>query len=155
MPDKAPDFELVSLAGGTRKLSELLAGGPVLLAFYKVTCPTCQLTFPFLQRLQAATDELQVVGISQDPAAASQEFNRRNGVTFTTLLDPADDGTSRFPASNAYRITNVPTAFLVEPDGTVSQTIAGFHKAELEQLAARFGVEIFTPGDRVPVFRPG
>jgi len=152
---QAPDFDLPSLAGERRKLSELLASGPVLLAFFKVTCPTCQLTFPYLERLHQGAPQLQVVGVSQDGPDATREFNRRNGVTFTTLLDPFADVEVRYPAPNRYRITNVPTAFLVEPDGTVSKVIEGFHKAELEQVAARFQAAIFPAGDRAPVFRPG
>jgi peroxiredoxin len=158
---KAPEFELPSLAGGPISLTDLLASGPVLLVFYKVTCPTCQLTLPFLERLHRGrrADAPQVVAISQDDHRATGEFNRRFGITFTTLLDPHErpheQDVERYPASNAYRIENVPTLFLVEQGGTVSQSVVAFDKAELEGLGRRFGVEIFTPADRVPVFQPG
>jgi peroxiredoxin len=153
----APQFDLPGLAGDRTSLADLLVSGPVLLAFFKVTCPTCQLTFPFLERLHRGRSEgaPRVVAISQDDAAATGEFNRAYGVTFTTLLDPGAAGPGRYPASNAYRITNVPTLFLVEQDGRISQAFAAFDKAELEKLAGRFGVELFTADDRVPVFRPG
>jgi peroxiredoxin len=155
--DRAPDFDLLSLDDRRLSLKELLANGPVLLAFYKVTCPTCQLTFPFLQRLHQgkAAGAPQVVAISQDDARASTDFNRRYGITFTTLLDPPLVDTLRYPASNAYRITNVPTLFLVEPDGRISESFAAFDKAGMERLGQRFGVEVFSAADRVPVFRPG
>jgi peroxiredoxin len=153
---EAPEFDLPSLAGGRHSLAELLASGPVLLAFFKVTCPTCQLTLPFLERLHRAgrASTPQVIGISQDDARATGEFNRRYDVTFTTLLDPSE-GAVRYPASNAYRITNVPTLFLVEQDRSISRVASGFDKAEMEQLGKRFGTQIFTATDRVPVFRPG
>jgi peroxiredoxin len=155
--DEAPEFDLPSLAGGRKRLQDLLASGPVLLAFYKGTCPTCQLTFPFLQRLESgkSADAPQVVAISQDDARTTAEFNRRYGVSFLTLLDPPVEGALRYPASNAYRITNVPTLFLVEQDGRVSLSVTGFDKAELERLGRRFGVEIFTAAERVPVLQPG
>lgn len=155
----APDFELAWLEGGRRQtLKDLLAGGPVLLAFYKVTCPTCQLTLPFLNRLEKgrAADAPRVVAISQDDAAATHAFNRRFGVELPTLLDPSGSaGTPRYPASNAYGITNVPSLFLVEPDGRISLSAMGFDRAEMERLGERFGVRLFTPSDRVPVFQPG
>jgi peroxiredoxin len=150
----APEFDLVTLDGERKSLAGLLASGPVLLAFYKVTCPTCQLTFPFLQRLHAGAGpgSPQVIAVSQDDAAATAQFNRRFGITFTTLLDGREE---RYPASNAYGITNVPTLFLVEQDGRVSQSVAGFEKAEMLKLGERFGVQVFDSGERVPVFQPG
>jgi peroxiredoxin len=154
---KAANFELPSLAGESVSLAELLVGGPVLLVFYKVSCPTCQLTLPFLERLHrgGGIDVPKVVAISQDDQRATSEFNRRYALTFTTLLDPHEPGTARYPASNAYGIENVPTLFLVEPDGMISRSAGAFDKAELQLLGKRFGIEIFTPADRVPVYQPG
>src|SRR5437879_1348618 len=106
---QAPGFDLPALTGGRTALSELLASGPVVLAFFKVTCPTCQLTFPFLQRIHQAGG--RIVGISQDDTRATTDFNARFGVSFPTLLDSAGE---RYPVSNAYRITDVPSLFLVE-----------------------------------------
>jgi peroxiredoxin len=157
MGSKAPEFDLPSLAGGRKTLQELLASGPVLLAFYKGTCPTCQLTFPFLERLYRgrSADAPQLIAISQDDDRAAEQFNRNYGITFPTLLDPREEGDLRYPASNAYGITNVPTLFLVEQDGRISQAVVGFDKAVMEALGERFGVAIFTAGERIPVFRPG
>ncbi len=151
--DRAPEFDLACLAGGRKSLSDLLQAGAVLLAFYKGTCPTCQLTFPFLERLhRASAGGPQVIAIAQDDAQAVWEFHRRFGLTMTTLLDPREE---RYPASNAYGIANVPTLFLVEQDGRISESWAGFEKAPMERLGQRFGIELFTARDRVPVFQPG
>lgn len=51
---KAPDFELKTLDGKRVSLNEELARGAVVLAFFKVSCPTCQYAFPFLERLHRA-----------------------------------------------------------------------------------------------------
>src|SRR5258708_3899484 len=112
---KAPTFRLTGLDGSERSLQDILAGGPVLLVFYKTSCPVCQLTAPFLERL-SATSAIQVIGISQDDAGATRGFTERFGVTFPTLLDSSNDG---YPASNAYGITSVPSMFLLERDGTI------------------------------------
>ena len=45
---KAPEFELKAMDGRRFILSDELAHGPVVLAFFKVSCPTCQYAFPFL-----------------------------------------------------------------------------------------------------------
>jgi peroxiredoxin len=142
---------LQDLAGGTVSLDEILSKGPALLAFYKISCPVCQLTFPFLERL-AGGSSIQVVGISQDDLAATQEFNRRFGVTFRTLLDASKAG---YPASNAFGITNVPTLLLVEPDGRIASAISGFSKRDLENLGERAGVKTFRVEENVPEWKAG
>jgi len=149
--DAAPGFELRDLSGSDVKLGDVLKNGPALLAFFKISCPVCQLTFPYLQRLSAGTG-MQVIGISQDEARDTESFNQRYGVTFPTVLDRRADG---YAVSNAYGITNVPSLFLVEPDGQISMAGSGFAKRDIEALAARVGVAVFNPGERAPEFKPG
>jgi peroxiredoxin len=141
---KAPAFELegFSFDGLTES---------VLLAFFKITCPTCQLTFPFLQRL-ADRGGPRIVGISQDDAAGTAEFNEVFSVRFETVIDSALD---RYAVSSAYGLTHVPALVLVEPDGLVSWASEGFDKGELEKLAGRWGISLFDGSERVPVFKPG
>src|ERR1051326_6394168 len=139
---RAPDFRLADLRGQTRGLRDLIASGPAVVAFFKTTCPVCQLAFPFLDRIHRGQAEriLPIYGISQDDAETTSEFNQEFGVTFPTLLDTADDG---FPASNAYGISHVPSVFLVESDGTISWTMEGFDRKALEALGAKAGVQPF------------
>jgi|ERR1700733_5304850 len=51
---QAPDFELKTLEGKRFSLSEQLGRGAAVLAFFKVSCPTCQYALPFLERLHKA-----------------------------------------------------------------------------------------------------
>jgi len=151
----APDFELSDLDGRRWRLKDSLARGPVLLAFFKISCPTCQFTFPFLQRLidseSTTPDRPRLVAITQDDAAATRQFEEKFGVSMPTLVD--DPRT--YAASNAYRITHVPSLFLVEMDGKISQAFDGFGKAEIEKLGERFHAAPFRAGERVPEQRPG
>ena len=152
---RAPAFRLSHLeggpAGGPAALAECAARGRVLLVFFKVTCPVCQLTMPFLERLHAS-GTLQICGISQNDARDTREFNSYFGVTIPTLLDTeAED----FPASNAYGISSVPTMFLVEPDGTISRVIEGWNKLDMEALGAAAGMTLFRPEENVPAWKAG
>ena len=148
---RAPGFSLTGVDGGARSLDDMLRGGPVLLAFFKVSCPTCQYTFPFLERLKSS--KVTLVGVSQDNQRHTEQFNREYGVTFPVLLDPAAED---YPASNAYGLTHVPSLVWVEPDGKITLTSAGFVKADLEEIARRAGVaELFHKGERVEAFRAG
>ncbi len=57
--------------------------------------------------------------------------------------------------SNAFGITNVPSLFLVEPDGVISLASQGFVKRDLEALGKRAGVEVFRQGEKVPEWKAG
>jgi peroxiredoxin len=148
---RAPEFRLQLLDGGTSTLVEILAGGPALLVFFKISCPVCQMTFPFLERIHQA-GAARIFAISQNDAAATREFHQEFGVTIPTLLDTEDEG---FPASNDYGISSVPTMFLVAPGGTIQSTIEGWRKKDIEQLAAAGVAGLFRPGEYVPEWKAG
>lgn len=157
--EMAPDFMLSGPDGTSFALSALRTA-PTLLVFYKNTCPTCILTLPFVQRLYERVEgsEVRFWGISQDSAEETRVFGEQYGITFPLLPDA-----SGYPVSNAYGITNVPTLFLVEGDGSIARTHQGFSQTDLESLAAelrsRFRIAgvtpLFTPSDGVPLLRPG
>jgi peroxiredoxin len=148
--DKAPEFLLSTLDGGKKSLAELLRQGPVLLAFFKVSCPACQLAFPFLDRIGKGS--LPVVAISQDPERATRQFHQTYGVSLPTLLDRAED---RYPASSGFGIEFVPAMFLVEPDGVISTIAEGFRKTELESIGLRSGIVTFRASESVPAWKAG
>jgi peroxiredoxin len=148
---RAPEFRLARLDGGESSLQDLIANGPVLLAFFKISCPVCQMTFPFLERLHIA-GTLPIYGVSQNDAEDTADFNRRFRITFPTLLDREENG---FAASNAFGLSSVPTLFLIERDGTISQVIEGWSKQDIERLAGIAGASIFRPEDNVPQWKAG
>jgi peroxiredoxin len=148
---RAPEFDLPDLSGNRVTLSNLTHDGPILVAFFKVSCPTCQYTFPYLQRF-AEKNAVRVVGISQDEAALTRRFCETYGVTFPVLLDAAS---AKYTASNAYRISTVPSLFLIEPDGSISTAGTGFSRQDLEEIGERFGFVPFRSDEHIPAFRPG
>jgi peroxiredoxin len=156
---KAPGFELTDGDGKKYALEEALARGPVLVAFFKVECPTCQYTFPFVERLyqQFRAQGVQIWGIAQDDARDSQRFAKEYGLTFPVLLDDYP-----YQVSREYGLHYVPTLFLIAPDGRVRLASDGFAKADLlemqKSLANYFSLTpptLFHTRDRVPEFKPG
>ena len=150
----APDFTLPDMAGARRSLEQCLKQGPVLVAFFKISCPTCQYTFPFLERLHKQLPAAKVVGISQDARHKTEGFNGEYGISFAVLLDSEDDN---YPVSNAYAITHVPSLFLIEPDGTIGFSSTGFVKADLEEIGQRLGstAPLFHRDEKIEAFRAG
>ena len=141
-------------------MAEARKRGPVLAAFFKVSCPVCQLAFPYIQRLFEAygNKKATIIGISQDNARDTQAFAREYGVTFPLALDEA----GKYPVSDSYGLTNVPTLFWISAEGKIELNSVGWAKAELEQfnqkLAAQNGkaaARLFRAGENVPEFKPG
>ncbi|MGA3041070.1 MAG: TlpA disulfide reductase family protein, partial [Bryobacteraceae bacterium] len=155
---RAPDFNLARLANGaiegTAQLGRLLAGGPVLLVFFKSSCPVCQMTLPFLERIHRgrAPRSLEIYGVSQDDAETTEEFAGEFGISFPMLLDTEESG---YPASNAYSISHVPSLFLVERDGNIAWSLEGFVKREFLAMAGQAGVNPFRADENVPEWKAG
>jgi len=156
----APAFELATLSGEQFSLSDGLAHGPVVLAFFKVSCPTCQYAFPFLERLYKTYGKsgVTLVGVSQNDTSATAAFCKEFGVTFPMLLDDTDS----YPVSNAYGLTNVPTLFWIAQDGEIEISSVGWVKADFEAVNRKMAelektapAAIFHPGEQVRDFRAG
>jgi peroxiredoxin len=157
---KAPDFSLSDIDGGKFSLPEALQQGPVVIAFFKISCPVCQYAFPFFERLHKAygKQKIMVVGISQDNARDTAAFLKQYGVTFRTLLDDPNG----YAVSNAYGLTNVPTLFLIGQDGTIEVSSVGWSKQDFEQVSAKLASQqqtapqsLFKAGEDVRDFRAG
>lgn len=157
---KAPDFALKTLDGKAFSLSEELQRGPVVLAFFKVSCPTCQYAFPFLQRLYKAYGNrgVKLVGVSQNDARETVAFAKDFGLTFPLLLDDMRS----YPVSNAYGLTNVPTIFWVAQDGEIEVSSVGWVKADFESINRKMSengkiglAAMFRAGEDVRDFRAG
>ena len=157
---KAPEFELKTLSGHQFSLRDELSRGPVVLAFFKVSCPTCQYAFPFLERLYQAygKQHVKMVGVSQNGAKDTAAFAKEFGITFPMLLDDTDS----YPVSNAYGLTNVPTIFWIAQDGEIEVSSVGWVKADFEEINRRMAESgkmaptvLFKPGEDVRDFRAG
>ena len=148
--EEAPDFELQDAGGRSYRLSKALTRGPVVLVFYKSGCPTCQFTFPHIQRMfsQAGkTAGWTLWGISEDEPEETRRFAKQFGITFDLLIDEHPHAVSA-----AYGLEFVPAMFRIERGGIVAGSAFGFTKAGLNQIA---GFEFFTANDGLPATRPG
>jgi peroxiredoxin len=155
----APPISLKMLNGQDASLQEALKKGPVVAAFFKVSCPTCQFSAPFLERLHEAYggEKFTLWGISQDDAADTRDFCKEFDVEFPMLIE-----NSGYSISNQYGITNVPSIFLISPDGKIKETSVGFSKTDLEKIAIAGAqangikpASLFKPSENVPAVKSG
>ncbi len=118
--EPAPDFTAVDIHGNIVSLSDF-KGKPVWLNFWGTWCPPCRAEMPDMQAAyeQLAPKGLVLLAVSLgDPPEVAADFAKRNGVTFTVLLDP-----QRTFTSQAYPIYNFPTHMFIDRDGIVRKVV--------------------------------
>ena len=154
----ASHFTLLGTDGLEHSLPRDFGGQPAVLVFFKTTCATCDLTFPYLGRLRAAyPDGWHLWAISQDPMDRTLPYIRRAGIDYPVLIDaPA------YYASKLYDPPATPTAFLIDTDGRVEFSTYGFSKEDINDIARRIALyvgaapqEIAPADDGRPPFKPG
>jgi peroxiredoxin len=130
--DAFPDIALPDHAGNERRLSDLVAGDPTVLQFYRGWwCPKEQAFFRRLVRLQ---DELEVayariVSVSVDPPPVSAAFRAGLGARWTFLCDPertAQEELKLRETTDTVYNPYVPRVFVLEPDLTIAAVYDGY-----------------------------
>ncbi len=144
----ASPFEL-PVAGTGEALRDPWSEGPVVLAFFKTTCPVCHMSAPTVQALADAG--VRVVGIGQDPPGDIAVYAEMTGQQVLTVSE-----SEPYPVSGAFGLTTVPVLFLVGADGVVADTVAGWDRDGWNRIAAAAGAgPVSHDGDGLPSFRPG
>ena len=155
----AQAFALQGTDGQKHNLDEIKAKGTGFFAFFKVTCPTCQYTLPFLERIyqKVKAADIPFWGIVQDPLDKAREFARQYNTTFPILIDDRPHLTSKI-----YGISIVPTWYLVDGNLKVLAVGESWVKKEYVNLATllaeKTGVEIvglFSPEENIVELKPG
>jgi thioredoxin-dependent peroxiredoxin len=89
--DLAPDFELADEDGVPRRLSELVAAGPVVLFFYPAAMtPGCTAESCHFRDMKAEFEAAgaQRVGISADDVEKQKRFSDKHEFDYPLLSDP-------------------------------------------------------------------
>ncbi|GGL10710.1 MULTISPECIES: peroxiredoxin [Streptomyces aurantiacus group] len=125
--DTVEDFALPDETGASRKLSELLAEGPVVLFFYPAALtPGCTAEACHFRDLAAefAAAGARPVGISGDPVDRQQEFAGKHTLGFPLLSDPDGAIRERFGVKRGF--TMAPTkrvTFVISQDRKVLEVV--------------------------------
>lgn len=126
----AIDFELKDQYGKTHKLSDY-KGKVVFLNFWATWCPPCKMEMPDIQKLyekyekQGEKSEVVVISVAAPNTQDEKDidgikaFLEENGYTYPVLMD---DGGYTF---GAYRISSLPTTFMIEKEGNVFGYVQG------------------------------
>ena len=124
--DEAPDFELPDQTGTPRKLSTLLADGPVVLFWYPAAMTTgCTKEACHFRDIAAEFEAVgaQRVGISADAPEKQAQFDEKNDLGYPLLSD-ADRTVAKAYGVKRLLPFNKRATFVIGTDGKLIDVIA-------------------------------
>jgi peroxiredoxin Q/BCP len=121
--DVVEDFELPDDTGTPRRLSELVASGPVVLFFYPAALTMgCTRESCHFRDLKSEFEHVgaQPVGISADGVDKQRQFTEKHGFGFSLLSDPDRTVARQFGVARGFGISPVKrSTFVIDRDRTV------------------------------------
>lgn len=131
---RAPDWDLQKVGGGTLSLSEL-RGRVVILDFWDTWCPPCKKEIPGFIELQDTYGDqgLTIVGAAfgRDGREAVEKFAREWEMNYPVVL--ATQRTSSMYGG----IRSIPTTFIIDREGLVRAVHVGFAPKERFEAEVR------------------
>ena len=139
--DQAPPFR-VETTQGTRTLDELLADGPLVLAFYaEDATPTCTAQVCGFRDEHATLRELgaNVLGVSADSLESHRRFlERLGGLPFPLAADLDLELARAYGVADDEGKRSRRAVFVIGADGVVLEANPNYQPQVMEQFAAVF-----------------
>jgi thiol-disulfide isomerase/thioredoxin len=141
----APDFTLKDVDGNTVTLSEL-KGKVVILDFWATWCGPCKRSFPAMKMAVEKyknNPDVKFLFIhtwekEKGAADSAKAYMVRNNFPFQVLMDLKNDKGEN-PVLEAYKVTAIPTKFVVDRKGNMRFRFTGASPSEeaaVEEIAA-------------------
>ena len=132
----APDFELLSAAGGKIKLSDYL-GKIVWIYIWRSGCPVCHEEVRHLQVLYEKYKDkgLVILGFNfSDDKKIALNFLRDNSATFPNILDASDEAIKT--GFLTYGAAATPVNYVIDRKGKIVDAWIGYEKGHKQALTA-------------------
>lgn len=155
--EKAPDFQLRDTNGELFDLQKILHKGYVLIDFWASWCGDCRKDMPAMQKLseQYWADGLQCVGVSFDTDSAKWKHAVGNVYRLIGIQVSELKPWKESQVAKDYRVSWLPTMYLLNPDGTVNMATVSIEKLT-ERLASLKASGLFDPYKiTVPKYKGG
>jgi thiol-disulfide isomerase/thioredoxin len=129
----APDFTLKTLDGPEIVLSQL-KGKVVLLDFWATWCGPCRESTPHLIQLYKTHHEngFELIGMSVDKGDEKvvRNFVHSMDIPYPIVIAPEE-------LVRDYRVTGIPTTFLIDKEGKIRERTPGFNSTIAQQMTAK------------------
>jgi thioredoxin-dependent peroxiredoxin len=125
--DVAPDFELPDQTGTKRKLSDLLAAGPVVLFWYPAAMTTgCTKEACHFRDIAAEFEAVgaQRIGISADGVDKQKQFDEKHDLGYPLLSDESKDVAKAYGVTRRIIPGNKRATFVIGTDGKLIDVIS-------------------------------
>ena len=126
-----PDFTLPSVVDGKHISSEAFKGKVLLVTFFATWCPPCRQEIPSLIKLQKdfSPKGFSVLGLSLDEGNPEivNELVEHDKINYPVLMANGE------VVSNFGGVAGIPTSFLINHNGKMVRTYAGYVSHDLLQ----------------------
>lgn len=117
-----PDFELKTVSGESKKLSEIQAK-VILINFWASWCGPCLKEMPSINQLRkkfhAAGFEVVGINVDENPKEVLEPFIKKLGIEFTSYVDPDGEVADRF------NVQGIPFTVVIDSNRKVLQVETG------------------------------
>ena len=135
----APAFRLPAAVGEEFSYGGEGSRNPLLLMFFSVFCDPCRAVLPVVQRIRERYGgrglEVACVSLDGQPLGKTVAGSvKQEGYTLRVLLDEVDEHQG-FRVADSYRVTEIPTLYLLDGEGRIVFSRAGrVREEELDKL---------------------
>ena len=126
---KAPAFTAMTAAGKSVSLKSLTASKSVVLYFIKKDCPVNAEAEKFFNRIYAATEKGNIVGVFNGDKSEFDSWQARFKAPFPVILDPKSEIIHSFGAARSPWVVQVGT------DGRTGKEWHGYSQAIVKEVA--------------------
>jgi len=136
----APEFTCTGLDGRSIHLADY-KGKVLILDFWATWCGPCQASMPHIEKVYHAVKDKNVAVLGLCVWDGKEEYDKwipahKTDYTFQFAFDPAGKDTPKSIAANLFKVSGIPTTYIIDKDGKVLDAIVGYGGASDKRVEA-------------------